>query len=156
MTTIDPYDAARDAVMADSESWMPHKNAEQSPVLVGVLVHEGVTPDAGYGPAAVATLRDRDGKEWTVRMFGSVLAREWEEAGASLGDVVAIRYVGKQQTKDGTEFRLWRVRVMRTGEVLGLTEQQAQQLERAEELTRDPEVGHEPLPLATDDDETPF
>ena len=110
--TNDPFSQALEAVMRDADAWMPHKEPDQPATIVGRYVRGGVTADTGYGPSKVITLREEDGHEWTVRLYGKVLAREWEGAGAEIGDVVAIRYKGEEQTRDGTTFRNYRVVVM--------------------------------------------
>ena len=59
-------------------------------------------------------MRERDGHEWIVRTFGTVLKREWDAAKARVGDVVAIHYLGERQTKGGTTFHNWKVSAVQT------------------------------------------
>ena len=113
VTPTDPYEQARDAVLRDAESWMPHREPDQPATIVGLYVRSENTPENGFGVSEMKTLRERDGREWSVRLYGKVLAREWKAADPQIGEVVAIRYLGEAETKDKTPYRAYKVAVAR-------------------------------------------
>lgn len=143
--------------MREADNWMPHRESEQPPTIIGLYMRSEEAPDQGYGISEIKTLRERDGREWSVRLYGKVLAREWDAADPQIGEVVAIRYLGEQQTKDGTMFRAYKVvvsREPRPAEPERATPEQEAVMERAQMRIDE----GEPVPASASrfGDEPPF
>ncbi len=162
--------------MSEATNWTPRQEPDQPRHIVGAVVRIDKTDDVGYGEAALVVLRERDGHEWIVRTFGTVLKREWDAAKARVGDVVAIHYLGERQTKGGTTFHNWKVSAVQTapafveqladetatGERFATREEEAQ-IERAQRFAPRPQeddayeeeariVAQEAVPLPDNDD----
>jgi hypothetical protein len=155
MTEFDPYREAADAVTREAENWMPHREGDQPATIVGLYVRSEEAPDQGYGTSEIKTVRERDGREWSVRLYGKVLASEWAAADPQIGEVVAIRYLGELSTKDGTMFRGYRVAVAREprpAEPERATRGQEAAFERAQMRIDEPE----PVGASRFGDDAPF
>jgi hypothetical protein len=78
-------------------SWTPDEPAS----LAGKIVAIGSTKsDYHDRPVPVWTVEQQDGERIRVAGFRSVLERDMNEAGAEVGDLVAVKYFGRVQKKN--------------------------------------------------------
>lgn len=85
-------------------AWQPHNDDEQPDGIQGkVTVISSVPTDAKYGEVSdvpLWTIETKDGDEWSVRGYGTVLRGQMEQADPNVGDFVAIKYFGVRQGKN--------------------------------------------------------
>lgn len=92
----------------DAQSWIPK---EEGDTLVGVVTHVG-TMNSDYSPEPIPYIevQDREGEVWGVRGYGSVLAAKIEGAKLEVGDGVAVRFLGMQDSRNGRSYKNFAVR----------------------------------------------
>ncbi len=82
-------------------SWRPDKEGSGHPVeLVGIFVRREKGLDRGYGEGTCAVVRTIEGAEWRV-WFKTAIEQQFERLEIAEGDLVAIRYLGFVEPKDG-------------------------------------------------------
>lgn len=123
-TLMDGEFARRAAVLAERAntehptSWRPNAGKGHPQLLVGVLVR---VDDAhtSYGPARIVVLRDPEGVEWGVWLLHAVLKDEFAQLRPCAGELVAVKYVGRVEGRDGRAgYESYRVAVDRdTGSI---------------------------------------
>jgi hypothetical protein len=97
------------------ESWRPDRPELGHPAsLIGELLAISDGPDRGYGPMAIAEIRDLDGRVWALWLLGAILRAEFleRESRPRVGDLVGVHYQGRRQGTSA-EYRSWRVVVDR-------------------------------------------
>lgn len=78
------------------ESWIPKKKDE---AIAGKLVKVDRATTT-YGPCKIAVLETEDGSKRSVWLFHTALISQFESASPSIGDGVAIVYLGKVKSKE--------------------------------------------------------
>lgn len=93
------------------DAWKPTEAGE---TLIGVFRgrETGRTP---YGEKWIVTLVDKEGKRWAVWLLHTALESQFRRAQPAIGELVAVRYEGKETSKDGkgTVYDNWTVKVDR-------------------------------------------
>lgn len=83
----------------DAEGWVPTERGE---AISGVVVKVGeVRSDFSDDMCPTVTIQTKDGDKYRVIGYGSVLKRELEDAGAKVGDLMAVKYWGEKVLKKG-------------------------------------------------------
>ena len=85
-------------------SWRPDKPELEHPrVLVGVLVGQESSGPVGYDgrSTTIAVIRTPEQGDWAVWLWTSVLREEFETLSPQPGELVAIRYEGRVEARDG-------------------------------------------------------
>jgi hypothetical protein len=96
---VNPLDSLLNEV--ENEDTTPAWQPEEPASVGGTLVKIGATKsDYHDDPVAVWTLKQQDGELIRIAGFRSVLAREMNDADASIGDLVAVKYFGRQLKKN--------------------------------------------------------
>jgi hypothetical protein len=100
---FDFEDLLDQVVEDDSEGWVPTEPGEGiSGVIVAIGTQRSDFAKAGEDPNCPTwTLQTKDGSKFRVIGFGTVLRREMEDSGASVGDRAAVKYFGKRVNKSG-------------------------------------------------------
>lgn len=105
MTSVQPDLAARVAAAqarleVEAETWNP-KDSLLPREIAGLIVERRVLPGAGFegADAEQVVVQTPEGRFWKFRLYGAVLQNEFTGLGA--GDVVAVRYLGRQQGGSG-------------------------------------------------------
>lgn len=98
-------DLERQASQDFPKSWVP---SEADPSIVGEFrrLEQGTT---AYGPARIVVLRTKDGAERSVWLFHAVLKNEFSRVRPKVGELVAIRYLGKKQGAAGQSYEAYKV-----------------------------------------------
>jgi hypothetical protein len=102
----DRYDnLERQATQDFPRSWVP---SEADPSIVGefLRLEQGTT---AYGPARIVVLKTKDGSERSVWLFHTVLRNEFARVRPKVGELVAVRYLGKKQGAQGQAYESYRV-----------------------------------------------
>ena len=87
-----------------AEAWVPEDDGDG---LVGRVIKVGVVrsdyPDeSGNRPSCpVVTLETKDGEQWRVIGYSSVLRRELMDAAPGVGDLCAVKFFGEKTMKKG-------------------------------------------------------
>ena len=99
--------ATRAAALAEragaeqAEAWRPSDAHFDHPeVIVGELV-DVTAAHTSYGPTRVVTLRTSEGKEWAVWLVKTVLRQEFEKLQPRRGELVAVRFLGRVDAREG-------------------------------------------------------
>jgi hypothetical protein len=94
-------------------SWKPTKPELGHPrELVGVFVRTELGADRGYGESTAAVLRTLEGAEWKVWLSQTALRDQFERLGATVGDLVAVRYEGLEPAREGrSEYQRYTVAI---------------------------------------------
>jgi hypothetical protein len=106
LSESDRYDnLERQASQEFPRSWVP---SEGDPSIVGefLRLEQGAT---SYGPARIVVLRTKDGTEKSVWLFHAVLRNEFSRVRPKVGELVAIRSLGKKQGAAGQTYEAYRV-----------------------------------------------
>ncbi len=95
----------RQAAQDFPKSWVP---SESDPTIVGefLRLEQGTT---AYGPARIVVVRTKDGTEKSVWLFHAVLKNEFSRVRPKVGELVALRYLGKKQGAQGQNYEAYRV-----------------------------------------------
>jgi len=98
-------DLERQAAQEFPRSWVP---SESDPSIVGEFrrLEQGTT---AYGPARIVVIRTKDGAERSIWLFHAVLKNEFSRVRPKVGELVAIRYLGKKQGAAGQSYEAYRV-----------------------------------------------
>lgn len=91
------------------ESWIPNDAGDS---IVGEFQRLDVGPTA-YGPASIAVLRTREGREQGVWLLATALKSQFARARPTAGELVGVRYLGKRKGASGHEYQDFRVVVDR-------------------------------------------
>jgi len=89
------------------ESWIPKKKDE---ALAGKLVKVD-KGNTAFGPCKIAVLETEDGTKRSVWLLHTTLVSQFEQANPSIGDIVAIVYLGqvKSKTEGHSDYHSYRV-----------------------------------------------
>ena len=99
MDGANPLDAMLEEV--ENEDTTPSWTPEEPASVAGKLVKTAtVSSDYHERPVPVWTIEQGDGELIRVAGFRSVLEREMNEAEPSIGDLVAVKYFGRQLKKN--------------------------------------------------------
>ncbi|MBS4032639.1 MAG: hypothetical protein KGZ63_14655 [Clostridiales bacterium] len=91
-----------------SETWLP----EQGDILVG-KVREIKEVTTKFGQRDTMVVETEHGQIKTV--FATTdIKRKLESLKAEIGDIVALKYFGEKQTRNGATFKSYEVRVIKT------------------------------------------
>ena len=98
-------DLERQAAQDFPKSWVP---SESDPTIVGefLRLEQGTT---AFGPARIVVIRTKDGAERSIWLFHTVLRNEFSRVRPRVGELVAIRYLGKKQGAQGQAYEAYRV-----------------------------------------------
>jgi hypothetical protein len=101
-------------------SWRPDQPELEHPnPLVGLLARVD-TGHTSFGARTIAVVRDPAGREWGVWLLHKVLADEFAEQAPKIGELLAIRYLGRVQPDgDRPAYVRYRVVVDRDGPSVG-------------------------------------
>jgi hypothetical protein len=95
--------------------WKPNADEDASPEgIQGRVTYRGEVP-SDYGPEMCPhiTLEASDGTVWSVRGYGTVLRNQINKVDPQVGDLVAIRYFGKKDGRNGRAYENYKVAVKR-------------------------------------------
>jgi hypothetical protein len=96
-------------------SWRPDVPTEaHPPVLVGTLlrVEQGHT---SWGPKRIAVIRDLAGEVWSVWLLHKVLVDEFARQAPRIGELLAVKYLGKVIPERGSPYEKYRLAIDRDG-----------------------------------------
>jgi hypothetical protein len=98
-------DLEQQAAQDFPKSWVP---SESDPSIVGefLRLEQGTT---AFGPARIVVLKTKDGNERSLWLFHSVLKNEFNRVRPKVGELVAVRYLGKKQGAAGQKYESYRV-----------------------------------------------
>ena len=106
----DRYDSLKDRAERDfPESWIP---SDADPILVG----EFVRLDSGttrFGDCPVVVIRTKDGTERSLWVLHAALRGQFKSARPKPGELVAAKWLGKKEGREGQQYDAWRVVVAR-------------------------------------------
>ena len=93
--TNDPFDELEEAVNRNVAIWQH----EAEPQLMGKVVELG-SVTTRYGTSPTVDVLTRDGRQVQIPGYGAVRKRQLS-SGIEVGDLLAIRYLGKTKPKGG-------------------------------------------------------
>jgi hypothetical protein len=93
--TRDPFDDLDEAVDRDVVTW----DHETEPKIAGQVVEIG-SVTTRYGTSPTVDVLTKDGRQVQIPGFGAVRKRQLS-SGIDVGDLLAMRYLGKVQGKSG-------------------------------------------------------
>ncbi len=98
-------DLAQRATQDFPRSWVP---SEQDPTIVGEFrrLEQGAT---AYGPARIVVLKTQDGAERSIWLFHAVLKNEFARVRPKVGELIAVRFLGRKQGAAGQSYSAYRV-----------------------------------------------
>src|SRR3954468_7221995 len=100
----------------EPEIWMAESEGEQ---LVGTVDGVGFGYDDKYKRDVVAVVvRDAGGQLWSWTTGQAVPVRTLRERGVQVGDVLAARFLGVKKSGQDREYKDWRIKIMRGGQVV--------------------------------------
>lgn len=110
----DPF---RRAVEEFDGQWPERWDPNPGDLIVGQLVRYDGPIETQYGPGHVAVILDEDsGQERSVWLLETVLVNEFANLAPDPGERVAVKYMGMQEARGGSEYKSYVVRVQREGE----------------------------------------
>lgn len=99
MDGANPLDSLLEDV--ENEDTTPSWTPDEPEAVAGTIVNVGSTKsDYHDRPVPTWTIKQADGENVRIAGFRSVLEREMNEAAAEVGDLVAVKYFGKQLKKN--------------------------------------------------------
>lgn len=104
----------------ESEVWRPDLEPKHPNPVSGVI-DDISTFDGEFGAVPVLGIIDEGGKEWRVFCFGSVLQNRMVELKPEIGDLIGIKFLGKEKSRNfSNDYRNYRVIVeKKTGAAAG-------------------------------------
>ncbi len=93
-----------------ADGWRPEPGA----VLVGTVTDlgKGWSDYSGGRNYPIVTVEKDDGEKVAIHCFHTVLEKKMKELRPTVGEVIGVKFIGKQPTKDGTnEFANYNVKV---------------------------------------------
>lgn len=93
--------------------WIPDGDDPGPEGIQGVVREISTVPsDFAQGDCPLINIEDADGTLWSVRGYATVLRNQInkaQDAGLKLGDFMAIRYFGKKPSKNGKDYKSFKV-----------------------------------------------
>lgn len=98
----DDFDLLDEISEENGESWQPANDEDQPRGIQGTVTYRGtVDSDFHKEPVNLVELRAKDGTEWSIRGYHSVLENQIDKADPEVGDLIAVKYLGEKDNKRG-------------------------------------------------------
>lgn len=105
-----------DLESGSGRAWSPAADGGEGPgaTLVGFVtaVYE-VGSDYRSEPVPCVDVEDRDGEVWSVRGYHAALGGQLSRLKPTVGDAMAVKYIGEKQNSKGQQLQDYAVRVRR-------------------------------------------
>ncbi|MBH1932787.1 hypothetical protein I5Q34_00495 [Streptomyces sp. AV19] len=111
-TTDESFDLLATLDGTSADPWIAQEHGDGIQGVVTAL--DETTSDFGPEPVPVVTVRTADGSEKRVTAYHGVLRNEIRKAAPQVGDTFACRYFGQKESKSGSTYHHYQVKVVRS------------------------------------------